>query len=51
MTLAAADIAPVEQALLNYHQEQERLEEACASGITWLRARVDARRSRKVGSQ
>ena len=51
ITLAAADIAPVEQALQGYHQEQERLEEACAMGIAWLRARVDARRSKRKGSR
>ncbi len=51
MTLTAADIAPVEQALRNYHQEQERLEESCAVGIAWLRARVDARRSKRTGSR
>lgn len=50
ITLVAADLAVVEQALQNYHHEQQRLEEACADGVAWLRARVDARRSRRVGS-
>ena len=50
MTLVAADVVVVEQALQNYHQEQQRLEEACVEGVAWLRARVDARRSRRAGS-
>ena len=48
ITLTAADITAVEQALLTYQQEQMRLEEACATGIAWLRARVDARRSKRM---
>lgn len=51
MTLAAADIALVEQALRNYHQEQEQLEKACTVGIAWLRSRVDARRSKRSDSR
>jgi len=51
MTLAVADIALVEQALRNYHQEQEQLEKACTVGIVWLRSRVDARRSKRSGSR
>ena len=51
ITLATADVALVEQALQNYHQEQARLEDACVAGIAWLRARVDARRSKRAGSQ
>jgi hypothetical protein len=48
MTLAAADIALVEKLLQNYQHEQDRLEQACADGVAWMRARVDARRPQRA---
>lgn len=51
ITLTTADVPLVEQALQNYHQEQACLEDACVEGIAWLRARVDARRSKRVVSR
>lgn len=51
MTLVAADLAVVEEALQNYTDEQERLEEACVQGVAWLRARVDKRRSQRSSPQ
>lgn len=50
MTLASADVPLVEAALNAYHAEQDRLEQACSEGITWLRGRVDQRRSKRSAS-
>lgn len=51
ITLVAADMAVVEEALRNYADEQERLEEACVQGVAWLRARVVGRRSKRATPQ
>lgn len=48
ITLTPAEVTMVTVALDRYHREQERLEAACAEGMVWLRARVDARRSRRT---
>lgn len=48
ITLAPTDVQVVVAALRDYHAEQERLEEACSTGIAWLRNRVQARRSKRM---
>lgn len=47
ITLAIDDVSKVTEALERYRGACERLERDCEDGIAWLRAQVDARRSKR----
>lgn len=48
ITLKTHEVELVRAALDRYQSELDRLENACKEGISFLRAQVDARRSKKT---
>jgi hypothetical protein len=46
VTLTAAEVPLVREALDRYHREQQRLEDACSAGMVWIRDRISTRRAK-----
>jgi hypothetical protein len=46
VTLTAAEVPLVREALDRYHSEQQQLEDACTAGMVGLRDRIAIRRSK-----